>query len=204
MNKKFAILKMLVCLCFLTFILNINVTVNGAENSTISRINISTKTQKIYNNNTRLLGDSKIIYKKVYPDNSSVKPLKKRTNIRTYSVEVNIEKQSVYVYYNAKLIKEMECSTGTEDSPTPTGTFYTSTKGTSFFSSKYDEGGYYWTSFLGNYLFHSVPFDENGNIIQSEALKLGKEASHGCIRLSVKDARWFFYKIPNHTLVKIS
>jgi lipoprotein-anchoring transpeptidase ErfK/SrfK len=38
--------------------------------------------------------------------------------------------------------------------------------------------------------------DINKNIIQSEADKLGAPASHGCIRLSVEDAYWFYNIIP--------
>jgi lipoprotein-anchoring transpeptidase ErfK/SrfK len=141
--------------------------------------------------------------------NGAENPKIKGVNIPTkveknYTVKVSTEKQYVYVYYGSSLIRVMKCSTGTDNAPTPIGSFYTSTKGTSFFSSKYNEGGYYWTSFLGNYLFHSIPFDQSGRIIQNEERKLGQRASHGCIRLSIKDARWFFNKIPTHTLVRIT
>ena len=59
------------------------------------------------------------------------------------------------------------------------------------------EGARYWVGFNGaEYLFHSVPTGEDGQIIATEADMIGKKASHGCIRLSVDDAFWFYETIP--------
>ena len=65
-------------------------------------------------------------------------------------------------------------------------------------SVKYNENLKYAVKFLGNYLIHSVPIDEtkkNGKIKYEEQKEakddLGKAASHGCIRLSVEDAKEF-------------
>jgi lipoprotein-anchoring transpeptidase ErfK/SrfK len=55
----------------------------------------------------------------------------------------------------------------------------------------------------GVYLFHSVIVDRQGNIIRSEALKLGHPASHGCIRLSLSDAKWVYEHIKAGTKVVI-
>ena len=65
------------------------------------------------------------------------------------------------------------------------------------------EGGYYWTQFQGNYLFHSVPFDKDKKIEAAEAAKLGTPASHGCVRLSIDDAKWIYDHIPRGTEVTI-
>ncbi|KHO11923.1 ykud domain protein [Latilactobacillus curvatus] len=49
-----------------------------------------------------------------------------------------------------------------------------------------------------------MPTDEAGNFIPEEAEQLGKKAnSHGCIRLSVADAQWFYTAIPYNTKVVI-
>ena len=55
--------------------------------------------------------------------------------------------------------------------------------------------GMYVTQFNGDYLFHSVPYTERGNhgsLQPGEFDKLGSDASHGCIRLMVNDARWIY------------
>ncbi|MBK1811184.1 L,D-transpeptidase [Clostridium sp. YIM B02505] len=53
------------------------------------------------------------------------------------------------------------------------------------------------------YLFHSLPVDSNGHIIEEEAAKLGTPASHGCIRLIPNDAFWFYENIPKGSDVEI-
>lgn len=122
-----------------------------------------------------------------------------------YKVEVCIPYQEVYVYKNNKLLRSMVCSTGIDSKPTPIGYFSTEGKGKYFFSEKYAQGAFYWINFLNNnYLFHTLPVDYKKNIIQSEALKLGEKASHGCIRLSFDDAKWLYNTIPSYnTLIYI-
>ena len=87
---------------------------------------------------------------------------------------------------------------------TPAGFYRIGGRGDSFYSPKYKQGAYYWVRFNNNYLFHSVPFDENKKIIQEEVAKLGQKASHGCIRLSMDDALWFYENIPQGTPVIIN
>jgi lipoprotein-anchoring transpeptidase ErfK/SrfK len=129
---------------------------------------------------------------------------KEAPSSKGYSVKVDISKQRTYVYKDGTLIKTMICSTGIENASTrtPRGSYIINQsgvkKGEWFYSSKYEEGAKYWVGFIGGtYLFHSVPMDANKNIIQSEAEKLGTPASHGCIRLSVQDAYWFYKNIPS-------
>ncbi len=120
----------------------------------------------------------------------------KAQQYKEYYVDVSIKDQKVTVYYNGKIIKTMICSTGLDVSPTPKGEYKTDGKGESFFSDEFGEGAYYWLRFLGAYLFHSVPFDNNEKIIPEEAQKLGEKASHGCIRLSIEDSKWLYNNIP--------
>lgn len=127
-----------------------------------------------------------------------------------YSVLVSIADQKTYVYKDGQLVRSMVCSTGLVDGDddTPLGSYLINEsgkkKGTWFYSSKYREGAKYWVGFIGGtYLFHSVAMDEEGHIIESEAAKLGKPASHGCVRLAVENARWFYETIPPKTLLRI-
>lgn len=119
-------------------------------------------------------------------------------------IHVSIDKQNVTVYdAKNRVIESFVCSTGLPGEDTPKGTFKTQLKGYSFFSQSCQEGGYYYTQFSGNYLFHSVPFDKNRDIIPVEAAKLGTEASHGCVRLSIDNAKWIYDNIPRGTKVVI-
>lgn len=46
--------------------------------------------------------------------------------------------------------------------------------------------------------------DKDKNIFEDEALLLGQPASHGCIRLSVDDAFWFYNTVPSGSVLYIS
>lgn len=60
-------------------------------------------------------------------------------------------------------------------------------------------------SSTGSYLFHSVPTGEAfGDYLPEEGAKLGQPASHGCVRLTVADAQWFYDQVPDGTLVTIA
>jgi len=118
------------------------------------------------------------------------------SNPGNFRIDVNLTAQLVSIYYNENLIKSMKCSGGTAESPTVTGTFVTSQKIYSAWISKFNMGAYYWVRFYGSYLFHSVPFDKNWNMIVEEANKIGTPASHGCIRMTLEDAKWFYEKLP--------
>jgi lipoprotein-anchoring transpeptidase ErfK/SrfK len=120
------------------------------------------------------------------------------------SISVSIADQRVTVYDAEKrIVEQFVCSTGSKGSETITGTFRIAERGKSFYSKRLGEGGYYWTQFHGDYLFHSVPFDENYEIEPEEATKLGTPASHGCVRLSVENAKWIYDHIPRGTVVTI-
>lgn len=125
-------------------------------------------------------------------------------------IMVSKEKQRVYIMNGDKAIYTMVCSTGLDTSPdtsTPEGTFHVQReRGISFYNPKEKEGAKYWVSWKnqGEFLFHSVATDKAGNVIQSEAMKLGHKASHGCVRLAVPDAKWIYENIKYNTKVVIS
>ncbi|MCL5069559.1 MAG: L,D-transpeptidase [Actinobacteria bacterium] len=118
------------------------------------------------------------------------------SNPGNFRIDVNLTAQLVSVYYKDNLIKSLRCSGGTAETPTVTGTFTTSQKIYYSWVPKFNEGAYYWVRFYGAYLFHSVPFDKNGNMIAEEASKIGTPASHGCVRFALEDAKWFYETLP--------
>ncbi len=118
------------------------------------------------------------------------------SNPGNFRIDVNLTAQLVSVYYNDNLIKSLKCSGGTAENPTVTGTFTTNQKIYYAWVPKFNMGAYYWVRFYGAYLFHSVPFDKNGNMIAEEASKIGTPASHGCVRMALEDAKWFYETLP--------
>lgn len=103
----------------------------------------------------------------------------------------------------------MAASSGLDTNPnnsTPKGTFYIQPeRGEWFYSAGYKEGAEYWVSWKnhGEFLFHSVPMDNDKHVIKNEAEKLGQKASHGCIRLAIPDAKWIYDHIQTGTKVVI-
>lgn len=123
-----------------------------------------------------------------------------------YNILVDTNRQKVYIGdKSGKVLRESYCSTGLPASPTPKGRFLVGDKGPSFLTgTNKDVICYNWTRINNNYLFHSVLYWKNGGIIPWENEKLGRKASHGCIRLPLSEAKWIYNNVPRNTLVTIN
>ncbi|MFT8316150.1 MAG: L,D-transpeptidase family protein [Clostridium sp.] len=112
-----------------------------------------------------------------------------------YYIMVNIAQQTVYIFNgtnrNWKLINSFQCASGTGGTPTVLGHFFVGIKGPQFKSGEAILK--YYTQIQGNYLFHSVLFDKNGNLLDGT---LGKSASHGCVRLALENAKYIYDNVP--------
>lgn len=126
-----------------------------------------------------------------------------------YYIKVNRTQNIVIIYkkddngdYSIPY-KSMICSVGT-DGKTPTGTYNTTAKYTWLWLSG-NVYGQYATRIVGPYLFHSVPYftQDKSDLEYEEYNKLGQAASLGCVRLSVKDAKWIYDNCPVGTTVTI-
>ncbi|MDV4151683.1 L,D-transpeptidase [Clostridium sp. AL.422] len=146
---------------------------------------------------------SNAILQEITPRNINSLSIASKTS---YLVYLSLDKQITYVYEgsnnNWNLVKEFESSTGIEGKETPKGIFSVTNRGDWFFSEEFQQGAKYWVQFMGDYLFHSLPFDESQeNIVD---YTLGEPASHGCIRLAVEDAKWLYDNISNNTKIIIN
>ncbi|VYU59963.1 L,D-transpeptidase family protein [Clostridium paraputrificum] len=126
-------------------------------------------------------------------------------SLTPYLIHVDLNAQKTYIYNgklkNWNLEKTFTCSTGIKGEETPQGVYTIKEKGQWFFSEQYNQGGKYWVQFLGDYLFHSLPYNkEKTNIVDHT---LGTPASHGCIRLKDEDSKWIYDNIPKGTKVII-
>ena len=118
------------------------------------------------------------------------------TDSANFLVDVNLTMQQVSVLYKETIIKTMPCSGGKPETPTPQGVYTTNQKIYYAWIPKFAQGAFYWTRFYGPYLFHSVPYDASGNMMAEELNKMGTPASHGCVRLLLEDAKWFYETLP--------
>ncbi|MBR2697223.1 MAG: murein L,D-transpeptidase, partial [Clostridia bacterium] len=116
-----------------------------------------------------------------------------------YRVEVSIDRQEVEVWRLNREnqydhVKTFTCSTG-KNNTTPRGIFLNAFP---------QDRWHYFRKFLcwaqysfvieGDILFHSVIYGQrNENTVHRSSVRnLGNPASHGCVRLSVEDAKWLF------------
>ncbi|MCM0646951.1 L,D-transpeptidase family protein [Clostridium swellfunianum] len=119
-----------------------------------------------------------------------------------YLIWIDIPKQRVNIFTgsnkNWKLLKSMVCSTGKSYTPTIKGNFEVGVKGSYFIA----DGGArckWYTQIKGNYLFHSVLYDNKGERIIDSTL--GVPASHGCVRLATENAKFIYDNIPAGTAI---
>ena len=90
------------------------------------------------------------------------------------------------------------CSPGAPVSPTPKGLFSVGSKGY-VFGSGY--ACYWYTQFYGDYLMHSLLHYPGTFTLMEDTL--GRQASQGCVRLEINNAKWVYDNIPYGTAVYI-
>ena len=99
-------------------------------------------------------------------------------------------------------VRSFACSPGT-GTRTPVRT----TQTTEYYKWRFM--GSCWTQyavrFNGRVLFHSILFNRSnpGSLSPSSYNLLGEKASHGCVRLSVNDAKWIYDHCPKGTTVTV-
>jgi len=96
-------------------------------------------------------------------------------------VEVDLSRQVLFLYENGSLLKILSVSSGTAETPTPTGTFHMYRA----------ESGWH-TSALGR--LYNAQYFVGGYAIHGSNSVPAQPASHGCVRIPMNSAEWF----PSH------
>ncbi len=159
-----------------------------------------------YNGSVSWKGQSyKVINGKVQinSNNTMYQKAQNMSSSTKWLILVDTKANKVAVYYGSKgnwtEKKYWSCTTGASSTPTVKGSFTVKSKGPSF------GNGYtcwYYTQFYGNYLFHSILYNP-GSKTSIQDGRLGINASHGCVRLSLTNAKWIYDNIPIGTKVYV-
>ena len=129
-----------------------------------------------------------------------------------FAITVDVRNQVTIVYgrdengeYNV-VVREMLCSTGKVKTPSDPGDWVLNGRHARWcYFPKWGGHAQYWTRINKNIAFHSVIYNTvNSMDLSVKSYKiLGHRASHGCIRLTVADAKWIYDNIGEGTVVSI-
>ncbi len=104
------------------------------------------------------------------------------------------------------IVRQMLCSTGTKSNPSDPGDWVlTGRKAKWCYFPKWGGHARYWTRINSSIAFHSVIYNavDTMALAKSSYKNLGKRVSHGCIRLTVADAKWIYDNCGEGTVVSI-
>lgn len=105
---------------------------------------------------------------------------------------IDIHQKTLTLYHGTQPQKRYTVATGAGNTPSPIGTFYVNSR----FAG---ELGGFGTRFLGL----NVPWGQFGIHGTNKPGSIGSNASHGCIRMFVKDSEALYKLVPNGTKVVI-
>ena len=109
-----------------------------------------------------------------------------------YTIHVDVEQKRLTLFLGDEIVKTYTVATGSWDTPTPVGVFTITHR----FSGQM---GGFGTCFLGL----NVPWGNYGIHGTNKPESIGYNASHGCIRMHVKDAEELYALVSNGTRVVI-
>ncbi|MBQ9263903.1 MAG: L,D-transpeptidase family protein [Clostridia bacterium] len=107
-------------------------------------------------------------------------------------VWIDLDRKSLTVYESGTAVAVFPIASGAADTPSPIGVFRVNSR----FQTELSGFG---TRFLGL----NVPWGQYGIHGTNKPSSIGQNASHGCIRMRVKDAEKLYRMIPNGTKVVI-
>ena len=164
-----------------------------------------------------------LLFAALLPGKAFARDELKNTDPDKYYILLDCKNQIVTVYERddegeyTRIVRRMACTSGRTEvdetnpedvaTPTPAGIWKIGARERfGKFASFQGEYARYWTQIVDGVYFHSIMFSKrNLNALKKGAFsKLGKNGSHGCVRLYVEDAKWLYYYACPGTTVKVS
>lgn len=126
-----------------------------------------------------------------------------------YWIEIDLKNQVITVYETAtgSVVLQNLCTTGSEERPTGAGVYTIGDLKERFgYFVAYGQYAQYWTQVVRGVYIHSVMYDSQklSSMSKSAYRNLGKNVSHGCIRVLPHVAQWVYYNCPPGTTCKIT
>ena len=140
-----------------------------------------------------------------------------------YYIVLDLNNQIVTVYEQGEsgeydqIVRRFLCTTGRTDvdeedpedhaTPTPRGVWKIGGRERfGKFANFSGEYARYWTQIVGSIFFHSIMFGDRtvDSMKRSAFSNIGKNVSHGCVRLYVEDARWLYYYACPGTTIEVT
>ncbi len=129
-----------------------------------------------------------------------------------FAVTVDVNNQVTTVYGRDEngeytvVVRQMLCSTGTKSYPSDVGDWVLNGRTARWcYFPRWGGHAQYWTRINSSIAFHSVIYNSVNtmDLSVSSYNNLGKRVSHGCIRLTVADAKWIYDNVGEGTVVTI-
>ncbi len=134
------------------------------------------------------------------------------TDPNRYKIDIDLVNQIITVYEKGatgaydNMVLQSLCTTGNEENPTGSGTFKLGHLKERFgYFVAFGQYAQYWTQVVRGVYIHSVMYDSKSitDMSKSAYNGLGKNLSHGCVRVLPHVAQWIFYNCPPGTVCAI-
>ena len=119
-----------------------------------------------------------------------------------YSIIVDKKRQMLFLFEYGELKESMKCSSGKYTTETPAGEYIKHGTKDTIYSDADPDIAYYGIHLNGRVYIHSV--SQVGGDYSKSISQLGHKASHGCVRVPLDWAKWFYNNIPDGTKVIIT
>lgn len=125
-----------------------------------------------------------------------------------YTIDIDLVNQVITVYQTAtgSIVLQSLCTTGDAENPTGSGKFPLGQMKERFgYFVAYGQYAQYWTQVVRGIYIHSVMYDSKKLSSMSRAAynNLGKNVSHGCVRVLPHVAQWIYYNCPPGTMCNV-